>query len=542
MKVEVVCRLSFVICLTVGIAACTATKSDYGKVPALGDRTPPYQTFKWDKNAYVPFDANTTVTLDCPDPAAAEWLQSHYNEWYGDQAPKVTGGRVSSRAAADGDVRPPAGDGSAASPKAAAGDESYAATVDETGVKIAANTLAGTRLASYTMRQLAIAKRGTFKRDGLLLPKFTIEDRPHIAFRAVHLCCFPETSIRQIERAIRLAALLKFNYAIIEPWGTYKSEKNPWWSWPNAHLTKSEVKRLVAVGRDLGITLIPQINCYGHASASRGGSIKHCVLDLHPEYAPLYEPAPLYPVRGTYNWDGWSWCISNPEAQRVIRELIAEMHEDFGNPPFFHIGCDEAFGAQTCPECVKHPKDELLLKHLTGISEFVKSRGARAMMWHDMLLEKSDRRWDGFIKFGSKETAAIIDRLPRDIIICDWQYWDKTKGKDGKDWPTISYFAEKGFSVAGCPWMNYKAMRPMADHIAKAGAFGYILTTWHHLRGSDWENMYKRGAFSAWGSPVSHDVSFQRSLRLIGNDMKVKDYDDSGFLNNQVPPSWWISN
>ena len=493
MKAKFVCRLSSVFCLAVALAASAADVK--------------YQDFKWEKDTLVPFGATTTVTLECPDPAAAKWLRSHYKEWYGNAAPKVKAGATGLKV--DG------------------GDEAYAASTDADGVKIAANTLAGTRWASYTLRQLAIAKRGTFKTDGYLLPKLTTKDRPHLAFRAVHLCCFPETRIQQIERAIRLAALLKFNYAIIEPWGMYKSEKHPWWPWPNAYLTKAEVKRLVAIGKDIGITLIPQVNCYGHASSSRGCTIKHSALDIHPEYEPLYEPG------------GWCWCISNPETQRVLRELIAEIHEDFGNPPFFHIGCDEAFGAQSCPECVKTPHAKLAIRHFNGLAEFVKSRGARAMMWHDMLLEKSDRRWDGFIKFGRKDAPSILDGLSKDIVICDWQYWDKTKGKDGKDWPTISHFAEKGFSVAGCPWTNYKAMMPMANHLVKINGFGFIETTWHHLRGKDWENMYKHGAHAAWGSPVSHDVSFQRSLRLVGHDMKVKDYLDTGYLSNQIPPGWW---
>ena len=466
-----------------------------------------YQKFEWEPKTFVPFDATTTVTLECPDPAAAKWLQAHYNEWYGESAPKVKTG--------------------ATGLKPEAGDEAYAASTGVDGVKIAANTLAGTRWASYTLRQLAIAKRSTFKTEGRIIPKLKTSDRPHLAFRAVHLCCFPETRIQQIERAIRLAALMKFNYAIIEPWGMYKSERHPWWPWPNAYLMKSEVKRLVAVGKDIGITLIPQVNCYGHASSARGCTIKHSALDIHPEYEPLYEPG------------GWCWCISNPETQRVLRELIAEIHENFGNPPYFHIGCDEAFGAQSCPECVKTPHAELAIRHFNGLAEFVKSRGARAMMWHDMLLEKSNPRWDGFIKFGGKDATSILDGLSRDIVICDWQYWDKTKGKDGKDWPTMTYFAEKGFSVAGCPWKNYKAMMPMANHLVKIDGFGFIETTWHHMRGKDWENMYKHGAHAAWGSPVSHDVSFQRSLRLVGNDMKVTDYLDTGYLGNQIPPGWW---
>ena len=478
-----------------------------------------YQKFEWEKTTYVPFDAKTTVTLECPDPAAAQWLQAHYAEWYGASAPKVTAG--------------------ATGLKPEAGDEAYAASTSSNGVKIAANTLTGTRWASYTLRQLAIAKRGTVKTGGYLLPKLTMTDRPHLAFRAVHLCWFPETRPQQIERAIRLAALMKFNYAIIEPWGMYKSEKHPWWGWPQANMTKDEVRRLVAIGRDIGITLIPQINCYGHASASRGCTIKHAVLDLHPEYEPLFEPCP--PNGGRAFCDGWSWCLSNPEAQRVLRELIAEMHENFGNPPFFHIGCDEAFGAQTCPACVKHPKDELLLKHISGIAAFVRSRGAQAMMWHDMLLDAGDPRWKGFIKFGSKATASILDRLPKDIVICDWQYCYSSLNKPLKEWPTMTHFKKHGLPVAGCAWTNDKAIKAMADHIVKIGGFGFIETTWHHLRGKNWENMYKGAAFAAWGSPVSHGVSFQRSLRLVGHDMKVTDYLDTGHINNQIPPAWWAN-
>ena len=135
-----------------------------------------YQRFEWEKTTYVPFDATTTVTLECPDPAAAEWLQAHYAQWYGDSAPKVKAG--------------------ATGLKPDAGVEAYAASTDSNGVKIAANTLAGTRWASYSLRQLAIAKRGTVKAEGYLLPKLNMTDRPHLAFRAVHLCCFPETRIQ----------------------------------------------------------------------------------------------------------------------------------------------------------------------------------------------------------------------------------------------------------------------------------------------------------------------------------------------------------
>ena len=460
------------------------------------------QTFQMDQKAYVPFDASTTVTVECPDSAAAGWLASHLKEWYGGYAPKVT-------------VR--------ATGLSAEGVEGYAAKVDASGVKIKANTLAGVRWASYTLRQLAIAKRGTMKTEGMILPTLSITDSPHLAFRAVHLCWFPETRPAQIERAIRLAALLKFNYAIIEPWGTYRSEKHPWRCWPDAPMTKAETRRLVALGKDLGITIIPQINCYGHASFSRSISNKHSALDMHPEYAPLFEPG------------GWNWCLSNPETQRVLREMIVEMHENFGNPPFFHLGCDEA-EPQTCPECVKTPNVALVCRHITGLAEFVRSRGARAMIWHDMFLDKKDPRWKPFVKNGSAAYAAGLETLPKDIIICDWQYSYGNMKETRREWPTISHFAGKGFDVAGCPWMNYNSMKPMADYIVKTPrGFGFIETTWNRLRGSAWEKMYMSAAHAAWGSPVSHGVTFQRSLRMIDGDMKVKDYLDTGHINTQIP-------
>ena len=202
------------------------------------DPANPYQTYTCDTAVYVPFDATTTVTVECPDSAAAKWIKSHFEEWFGKYGPSVKPGAAGLKPAAD--------------------PEAYAASVDENGVKIAANTLTGARWAAYTLRQQLIAKRGTFKTEGYILPKLSVTDRPHLAFRAIHLCWFPEVRPQQIERSIRLAALLKFNYAIIEPWGMYESKKHPWWHWPNPTMTQAEVKRLVAIGKDLMDTPRPR--------------------------------------------------------------------------------------------------------------------------------------------------------------------------------------------------------------------------------------------------------------------------------------------
>ena len=138
------------------------------------------------------------------------------------------------------------------------------------------------------------------------------------------------------------------------------------------------------------------------------------------------------------------------------------------------------------------------------------------------------------------------------MIVCDWQYSYGNMKEARKEWPTMAYFKEKGFPVAGCPWMNYNAMRPMTDFLAKIGGFGYIQTTWHHLRGWDWVQMYRYGSSAAWGTDVrgkgghgatpQFDTEFAIPLRLVGHDMKATDYLDTGHLNYQVPPGWWVDN
>ena len=310
--------------------------------------------FKSDIDNAVPFDSSATVVLDCPDVAAADWLSRHFKEWYGKDAPKVT---VDTCTLALKD-----------------GDEAYAVEAGTQGVKIVARTIAGTRWAAYTIRQLAVAKRGTATVEGHLLPSLSIRDAPRLAFRGMHLCWFPETRREQIERVVRLAALLKFNHVVIEPWGTWECRRNPWFGWPDTPMSKEEIRRLVAIGRDLGVTLVPQFNAFGHGAASRSCSMKHSVLDLHPERAPLFDPG------------GWNWCLTNPETKRTIREIIEELYEDFDRPPFFHLGCDEAQPPQMGP---------LVLILRACLSPCVSSRRVRQVTWgkaHDLARHAFGRR------------------------------------------------------------------------------------------------------------------------------------------------------
>lgn len=458
---------------------------------------PEPQSAEISATVYHPF---STIQIKCPDKGAAAWVENHLGEWYGELAPKVV-----------------------ASTKkvSVADDEGYEITIGKDGVNVIAGTLQGVRYALYSIRQIAIPARGTAKVEGWIVPEATVKDKPALAFRGIHICWFHETEPWEIERMIRLAAYYKLNYAVIETWGTFRSDVAPWYGWPDGTMTKEELRRLRNIANDLGITLIPQFNVFGHASHSRGGAGKHSSLDFNPEYQPYFEPDA-----------GWNWCLSNPETKKLLTGIIWEMIEAFGNPPYFHIGCDEA-QPPTCPDCISQPYDKLLVDHIKAMNEAVSAKGARTMLWHDMLLKRGDPRWNGFYANGTVETAESLKGFPRDIVICDWFY-----GDEKEEYPTLEYFKDLGFMTLTCPWKNNKGTHKQALQAREGKADGVLGTLWHHYFGADMASIYLNLSCAAWneGAPMrTNGNKFRTHLRQIGWDMKVSDPRHTGIYYYEIP-------
>ena len=411
--------------------------------------------------------------------------------------------------------------------------DAYKIEVSEKELSITANGLTGVRNALKTLRQLAEVNRTTERVAGYFLVQCSISDEPAMEFRGIHLCIFPETPLWDIEKQIRLAAYHKFNYAVIESWGIFPFESHPEFCWADRKLDKKELKRLVRLGRELGITLIPQFNLLGHAPASRSITGKHAILDFDPSLQPLFEP------------EGWTWCISNPETRRILTDLVLELYEFYDRPPFFHIGCDEADNIGTCRECRHHVLKDLVRDHIVYFHDLFEQRGARIIMWHDMLLDRTDPRWNGYIVCGlpQHKLSKLYKELPRNIVIADWQYGYKAKDEDPEpEWPTSKFFKKEKFSVLVCPWLNTSGMASLGKMAAKEKLFGMLETTWHCSHDRMFLNIFGHAACSAWNPAVisSDSLGFRlcvaHHLRQIGWDMKVSEYEKTGFSQNQVDP------
>ncbi len=410
-------------------------------------------------------------------------------------------------------------------------DGGYELEIDSGRIALRTASAAGIRHAFATLRQLAEPERCVPRYTHSILAPARVRDWPSLEFRGVHLCWFPETRPFEIERMIRLAAFYKFNAVVIEPWGVFPFESHPEFCWPEHRADRAEFARLIRLGRELGLEMIPQFNLLGHGSGARVLSGKHMFLDFHPELQTLQEP------------DGWSWCLSNPATRSLLTDLVLELYDFFGAPAHFHLGCDEAYNIGTCAACRTRKLEELVLDHLTFFRNLLAERSCRPIIWHDMLLLRDDPRWKGYIACGHPENELenLYRVLPRDLIVADWQY-GRAQHDDRPEWPTAKFFKAEGFPVLVCPWIDEHGTLSLGAMAGREKLAGMLATTWHKCAGIDLFKSFFFGAQAAWNGSYSgvRDWScsmqhFNRHLRLLGWDRKTGVYAETGSCVAQLP-------
>ena len=473
------------------------------------DIVPSPQKMSCRTNVAVRLTDGLRASVACPDSAAARWVSEKAQRWFGVRLSIIP-----------------------AAPSAAVRGEGYRLKAEPDGLTIEAESLQGVRYAMYTLRQAAepVPEGRTLK--GYWLPALDVTDAPALGFRGLHLCAFPELSVRALEHQIRLAAYYKYNYVVLESWGMFRSEKHPFLAFRDAYLTVDESKRLATLARDLGVTLVPQFNVFGHAAGARSISGKHVALDYHPERQPLFEPA-----------GGWNWCLTNPETKEVLKDVLSELHAAFLDPPYVHIGCDEA-NEPSCANCrAAGPYEKLFAAHVLELAAFLRQRGARTMMWHDMLLDHGDPRWTGFYANGTSGIArALREEFPKDIVVCDWYYGAVP---DSGDYPTLRHFRDCGFATLTCPWTEASGIAAQGAFARKEGLTGVLQTVWDRFGHERFGRTVADGASAAWGSPayagpkipfgaapVPHPATTH--WRQTGWDMGIDGYAETGWIDVQV--------
>ena len=270
-------------------------------------------------------------------------------------------------------------------------------------------------------------------------------------------------------------APLGFNALILEIGYSFPFKSHP--ELETKGLDKSQVRELVEVCRKHGIRLIPLMNCLGHQSwGARPGAL----LKKYPQF----DETPSIPQDDKKIYCR-EWCPSHPDVNKVVFELIDELIDAF-DADAFHVGMDEVFliGDKNCPRCKGKDKGELFAKVVNELHDhLVGKKGVEMLMWSDRLL---DSKATGYGRWEASDTGShrAIDRVPKDIILCDWHYeMPAVYQKMGQKEPfaSVRFFQEKGFRVLPAPWRNPEAATAFL-RVAQQGAtdkmLGMLFTGW----------------------------------------------------------------
>jgi hypothetical protein len=209
-------------------------------------------------------------------------------------------------------------------------------------------------------------------------------------------------------------------------------------------ITREQARDLAAFCRRHNVRLIPLFNCLGHQSWAGN------TFALLKKY-PQFDETPHVPPdnKGIYCRE---WCPSHPEVNQVVFDLLDELIEAF-EADAIHVGMDEVFliGDEKCPRCRGKDVAELFGKTVGELHEhLVRQKGVEMLMWGDRLLDASAlpySKWDA----SSTGSHRAIDRIPKDIIMCDWHYGRKDA------YPSVQLFQEKGLRVLPATWKTPEA-------------------------------------------------------------------------------------
>ena len=175
-----------------------------------------------------------------------------------------------------------------------------------------------------------------------------------------------------------------------------------------------------------------------------------------------------------------SYCPLHPAVHPILFDVIDELMDAF-HADTFHAGMDEVFilADEDCPRCKGKLTSDLFANEVIAVHDHLAQSHRQLWIWGDRLIDGATTgagKWEGSFN----GTWPAIDRIPRDVTICDWHYDASIPGAE--------YFAMHGLNVVSCPWRKkdvalaeVQAVRDLREHAnapVAERALGVMSTTW----------------------------------------------------------------
>lgn len=234
------------------------------------------------------------------------------------------------------------------------------------------------------------------------------------------------------------------------------------------NISKEAARNFARVCRDNNIRLIIQFQCFGHQSWA------HKTFPLLTKYPDLDLTPGAYPNNDSIYCREWDPL--NPRVYTIVFDLMDELIDAF-QVDGFHVGMDEVFLMKD-PNAVSTKDQDPGIIFAGVVNKFhdflVSKHGLQMFMWGDRLIDANVCKYSSW-EASTNGTAPAIDMIPKDIVICDWHYGNRS------DFPSVPMFQEKGFQVLPSGWRDVEATKKLIDYSYKYNSnlmLGHLFTVW----------------------------------------------------------------
>ena len=140
-------------------------------------------------------------------------------------------------------------------------------------------------------------------------------------------------------------------------------------------------------------------------------------------------------------------------------------------------------------------------------------------------------------------TTEMYKTLPKDILICDWEYCNCVPPRDQDfEWESTRFFMDAGFDTLLCPWQVAVNCVSQGRYIWKNNGFGLLGTSWHTCFAGDFQSIFLATAVGAWNPAAGIQGmnklhGWNRHIRAVEQDMNLEQYEDFGYNTQyQISP------
>ena len=367
--------------------------------------------------------------------------------------------------------------------------EAYTLKITPDKGEVEANSSAGVFYGVQTLCQFIEGSAAE-----AILPEVEIHDWPALAYRGtmVDMSHGPLPTESEIKRQLDFLARWKANQYYLYSEASIELQGYPLLN-PEGRLSKEEVRRIIAYGRERHIDVIPNVELFAHL---------HDLFRVE-QYSRLSDLP-----------HGVEFDPSNPAVMSLLSDWINQLADLFPSP-FVHIGFDETFQIEMAvrQQGASATATRLFVKQLTDVTRQFQQHGKHVLAYADIMVRYPD----------------IIAELPPGLIAVAWYYTADANDREYKHWlgplvaKSVPHFVQPGVTSWNQIAPDFDTSFENIDTFIAAGrksnAMGVINSVW----ADDGQILMRMslpgmayGAAAAWQStPIDRPHFFSDYARVM---------------------------